>query len=138
MRDLTLAFPATAMPVGAVASALLAIQMKNLDALAAAQKAAMEGYGTLAKQQQEMLAKSMQGAADLPSTLLEKDPQAAVGKPFDALKSAILNSTAQANLLSELAAVAGGNVADILRKRLLASIDETKAALQLAVQPAKA
>lgn len=130
------AFPLSmpAIPAGAMVSALMAIQVKNLEALAAAQKAAMEGLGTLAKQQQAMLTAQFQGATDLPTSLtLDGDPRTAVAKPFDAMKSAILDGQAQSNLLNELAAQAGAGVASILQTRFLASLDEMKAALLLAV-----
>jgi hypothetical protein len=124
------------LPTGTVLSALVSIQMKNLDALAAAQKAAMEGLGSLAKQQQDMLSAKLKDAANLPATLIERDPRAAIAKPFDSVKSAILDGTAQANLLSELAAQSGANVASILQNRLVASLDEFKAALLDAVPTA--
>src|SRR3954447_25637837 len=117
------------LPAGTVVSALVSIQMKNLDALAAAQKAAMDGLGSLAKQQQDMLSAKLKDATSLPATLIGSDPRAAIAKPFDAVKSAILDGTAQANLLSELAAQSGANVASILQNRLVASLDELKAAL---------
>ena len=138
MSESRFALPMPAIPVGAMFSALMAIQVKNLEALAAAQKAAMEGMGTLAKQQQAMLAARFQDAASLPAALtLDTDPRAAVAKPFDSIKSAILDGQAQSNLLNELAAQAAGGVVSILQNRFLASLDETKAALLLAV-PAKA
>ncbi|MFC7477544.1 hypothetical protein ACFQS7_24505 [Dankookia sp. GCM10030260] len=126
------------MPTGAVLAALLAIQVKNLEALAAARQAAVEGIGTLARQQQAMLATRLQGAASRPAGLpLGTDPRAAVAKPFDSIKSAILEGQAQANLLNELAGQAGAGVASILQTRFLASLDEMKAALLLAL-PTKA
>jgi hypothetical protein len=129
-----LPMPMPAIPAGAMFAALMTIQMKNLEALATAQKAAMEGMGTLAKQQQAMLTANFQGATGLPAPLsMDSDPRAAVAKPFDTLKSAILDGQAQSNLLNELAAQAGAGVAGILQTRFLASLDEMKAALLLAV-----
>ncbi|HEY0419170.1 MAG TPA: hypothetical protein VGC80_06590, partial [Acetobacteraceae bacterium] len=64
-----------AIPAGAVFSAVMAIQMKNFEALAAVQKAAMQGMSTLAKQQQVMLTAQLQGTASLPATLsMDTDP----------------------------------------------------------------
>jgi hypothetical protein len=123
-----------AIPAGAMFTALMAIHMKNLEALAAAQKVAMEGMGTLAKQQQAMLTANFQGTTGLPVNLpMDSDPRVAVARPFDTLKRAILDGQAQSNLLNELAAQAGASVASILQTRFLASLDETKAALLLAV-----
>ncbi|MFZ4410230.1 MAG: TIGR01841 family phasin [Paracraurococcus sp.] len=134
MSEPRFALPMPALPNGAMFSALMAIQVKNLEALAAAQRAAIEGMGTLAKQQQAMLTAKLQGSAGLPSTLsVGTDPQEAIARPFDAMKSAILDNQAQSNLLNELAAQAGAGVANILQARFLASLDEMKAALLLAV-----
>jgi len=138
MSETRFALPMPAIPAGAMFSALMAIQVKNLEALAAAQQAAMEGMGTLARQQQAMLTAKLQGSAGVPATLsMDSDPRAAIAKPFDAIKSAILENQAQSNLLTELAAQAGAGVAGILQTRFLASLDEMKAALLLDV-PAKA
>src|SRR3954465_12030698 len=138
MSKSRLTLPMAAIPAGAVFSAVMAIQMKNLEALVAVQKAAMQGMGTLGKQQQAMLTTQLQGTASLPATLsIDTDPRAAVAKPFDAMKSAILDGQAQSNLLNELVAQAAGAVISILQNRFLASLDEMKAALLLAL-PAKA
>ncbi len=132
-------FPSVgSLPAGALLSALLTIQMKNLDALAAAQKTAMEGLGALAKQQQDMLAARLTAAAALPGTLAETDPRTALARPFDAVKTAILDGTARTNLLGELAARSGAEVAGILQERFVAALDETKAALLQAVPATEA
>ena len=138
MSESHLTLPMVAIPAGAVFSALMAIQTKNLEALAAVQKAALEGMSTLAKQQQVMLTAQLQGTASLPATLsMDTDPRKAVAKPFDSIKSAILDGQAQSNLLNELVAQAAGGVISILQNRFLASLDEMKAVLLLAL-PAKA
>ncbi|MCB4824452.1 phasin family protein [Roseicella aerolata] len=127
-------FPSiSSLPAGTVVSALMAIQMKNLDALVAVQKMAMEGLGALARQQQEMLAARLTQAAALPDTLTEADPRIVLARPFDAVKTAILDGTAQANLLGELAARSGAEVAGLLQERFLSALDEAKAALLQAV-----
>ena len=138
MSESRLTLPMAANPAGAVFSAAMAIQMKNLEALAAVQKAALEGMSTLAKQQQAMLTTQLQGTASLPATLsMDTDPRKAVAKPFDSIKSAILDGQAQSNLLNELVTQAAGGVINILQNRFLASLDEMKAVLLLAL-PAKA
>src|SRR4051812_14647896 len=68
MSESRLTLPMAA-KAGAVFSAVMAIQMKNLEAMAAVQKAAMQGMSTLAKQQQAMLTSQLQGTASLPATL---------------------------------------------------------------------
>jgi hypothetical protein len=138
MSESRLTLPMATIPTGAVFSALMTIQMKNLEALAAAQKVAMEGMGTLAKQQQVMLTAKLQDTASQPAPLsMDADPREVVAKPFDSIKRAVLDGQAQSNLLNELAAQAAGGVVSILQNRFLASLDEIKAALLLAL-PVKA
>ncbi|MDO9708423.1 phasin family protein [Paracraurococcus lichenis] len=126
-----------ALPTGSVVSALMQIQMKNLDAMATAQKAVLEGMGTLARQQQDMLAASLKEFTASPPSLLGSDPRAAVAKPFDAMRSALLDGTARGNLITQIAAQSNATVAGILQDRMLAALEETKAAL-LAALPAAA
>jgi hypothetical protein len=49
------------------------------------------------------------------------------------LKTTMLESQANSNVLSELAARSGGEVADILQSRMIAALDEFKAALEQAI-----
>src|SRR5690349_16840709 len=91
--------PTTAMAGGTMAGALVAILIRNLDALAKAQNAAMEGIGTLVQQQRDMLAAPLRGLTETPTSLMTADPRAAVARPFDTLKSALLDGTANASLL---------------------------------------
>jgi hypothetical protein len=115
---------------------LVGIQMRNLDAFAAAQKAALQSIGTLAKQQHETMTASFRTAATLPALLFEGDARDRAAKPIDAVKAAMLDSTANSNVMSELAARSGATVATILQDRMLAALDELKAALLQAMPPA--
>ena len=49
------------------------------------------------------------------------------------LKTTMLESQANSNVLSELAARSSGEVADILQSRMIAALDEFKAALEQAI-----
>jgi hypothetical protein len=133
MFDAAFAPSAASAPVITVVAALLAIQRRNLEAFAVAQKAAMASFGTLAKQQQEILSANLRGAATSPATLFEGDPRDRVTRPIDALKAAMLDGTANSNVMSELAARSGAAIAGILQDRMLAALDELKAALLQAV-----
>ena len=115
---------------------LAGIQLRNLDAFAAAQKAALQSIGTLAKQQQETMTASFRAAAALPALLFEGDARDRVAKPIDAVKAAMLDSTANSNVMSELAARSSATVATILQDRTLAALDELKATLLQALPPA--
>jgi hypothetical protein len=128
----------SAIPNGAViAAALMAIQMRNLDAMVAAQKAALEGFGAFAKQQQETIGSTLRSATGT-STTVDADPRTVIVRPIDALKRAMIDNSANSNVLSELAARSSANVADILQKRMMAALDELRAALLEAMPLPKA
>jgi hypothetical protein len=52
---------------------------------------------------------------------------------FTSLKTTMLESQANSNILSELAARGGGEAANILQSRMIAALDEFKAALEQAI-----
>jgi hypothetical protein len=114
---------------------LVGIQMRNLDAFAAAQKAAMQSIGTLAKQQQEIMTASFRSAATLPASLFDGDARDRVTRPIEAVKALMLDNTANSNVMSELAARSSATIAGILQDRMLAALDELKAALLQAIPP---
>ena len=59
--------------------------------------------------------------------------QAMVVDQITSLKTTMLESQANSNILSELAARSSGEVADILQSRMIAALDEFKAALEQAI-----
>src|SRR4051794_36896125 len=92
----------SAIPNGAmIAAALMAIQMRNLDAMAAAQKTALEGFAAFARQHQEILGSTLRSATGT-STTVDTDPRAIIVRPIDALKTAMVDNSANSNVLSEL------------------------------------
>jgi Phasin protein len=122
-------FPTTALPGAGLAGAFGEIQQRNLAALARAQKAAVDGMHALAQAQGDALEATLREMGALPGTVLLADPRTAIAAPFDLAGNAIRNGTARMNRLGELAAVTGADVAAILQDRLLAALEETKAAL---------
>jgi hypothetical protein len=64
-------------------------------------------------------------------------PAALIGQ-IESLKTAILEGQANSNILSELAARSSGEVATVLQSRMIAALDEIRAALEQVVpkQPA--
>jgi len=122
-------FPTAAMPGAGLASALGSIQRRNIEALARAQQAAMEGFRALSRAQGEVLEAMLRDAAELPGALLQADPRAALAAPFDLAERTIRSGTARANRLGEIAAVIGADVASVLQERMLAALGETKQAL---------
>jgi hypothetical protein len=99
-----------------------AIELRNIEAFGLAQQKILDGWGQLAKHQAEISQGMLSRSFDLkgPGSLAER---------IDSLKTSILESQANSNILTELAVRSSGEAASILQSRLLASLDELKAAL---------
>jgi hypothetical protein len=103
-------------------SDLVAIELRNIEALGLAQQKMLEGWGVLAQRQAEIVQGTLQRSFELkgPGNMAEQ---------IDSLKTTILEGQANSNILSELAARSSGEAASILQSRLVAALDEYKAAL---------
>jgi hypothetical protein len=114
---------------------LLAIEMRNLEAIGLAQQKMLEGMGVLARHQAEMaegtLRRAFGAQANLP-TSASGLPSVVIGQ-ITTLKTTMQESQANSNVLSELAARSSGDVANILQSRMFAALDEFKAALEQAI-----
>lgn len=109
---------------------VLGIQRRNLEALAEAQWAMVEGLGALAQRQVEAAGAAVRGSLPfLSSPAPFGFSHAGVERRIDDLKAALLDRTANSNLLAETAGRANAKVACILQERTLAALDELKAAL---------
>jgi hypothetical protein len=105
---------------GAFLSGLMRLQLGNLNALAEAQRSAMEGLAALGRQPPRLPKLAMPTSSD---------PRNAIEAPIEALKAAVLDGTAQANAMLEITARANAEAAGILQERALAALDEWKALL---------
>jgi hypothetical protein len=116
-------------------SELLAIQIRNLEAMRLAQQKMLEGMGVLARHQVEMAGGALSRSfAAQPSVLASgSDIRAAIAGQIEALKTAIKEGQSNSNVLSELAARSSGDVANTLQTRMMAALDEFKAALEHAM-----
>jgi hypothetical protein len=121
----------TALPVGDLAASFTAIQVRNLDAFAAAARAGSESLSALVSRQSDILQTTLRSALARTETV-PADSAARIAQPFDALKTAVLENTANMNVLSQMLAESNAKIATILQDRLLAALEETKAALQRA------
>lgn len=112
----------------------LAIDLRNREALGLAQQKVLEGMGVLAQRQaeiaEETLRRSLSVRPSVPTT--PSAIHAAVIEQIDSIKTTMMESQANANILSELAARSSGDVANILQSRMMAALDEVKAALEQA------
>lgn len=119
---------------------LVAIELRNMEAIGLAQQKMLEGMGVLAQRQAEMAEGTLRRSFGAHSSGAEgslpapaSGVQAMVIGQITSLKTTMLESQANSNVLSELAARSGGEVADILQSRMIAALDEFKAALEQAL-----
>ena len=111
-------------------SDLVGIQMRNMEAVRQAQQKMLEGIGVLAKRQTEIMEGTLRRSVSEPSAVGSSDIRGVVGQQIESLKTTIQENQANSNILSEMAARSSAEVADILQKRMMAALDEFKAALE--------
>jgi hypothetical protein len=122
-------------------SDVVAIELRNIEAMGLAQQKMLEGWGVLAQRQAEMAQGTLNRSLDPQGARMGSAstlPAAMIGQ-IEALKTAILEGQANSNILSELAARSGGEVANVLQSRMIAALDEFRVALEQVVpkQPAE-
>lgn len=121
-------------------SDVVAIELRNVEAMGLAQQKMMEGWGLLAQRQAEMTQETLRRSFDpqiAKANAASSLPAAMIGQ-IDSLKTAILEGQANSSILSELAARSSGEVASVLQSRMIAALDEFRVALEQVVlkQPA--
>jgi hypothetical protein len=112
---------------------LIGIQMRNMEAIQAAQQKMLEGMGVFAKRQTEIIDGTLRRSVSDPQAAASPDLRGAVGHQIEAFKTTILENQTNANILSELAARSSADVANILQSRMMAALDEFKTALDHAI-----
>jgi len=112
---------------------LIGIQMRNMEAIRQAQQKMLEGMGVFAKRQTEIIEGTLRRSVSEPSAVTSPDIRSVVGHQIESLKTTILENQANSNILSEMAARSGAEVANILQSRMMAALDEFKAALDHAI-----
>ena len=112
---------------------LIGIQMRNMEAVRQAQQKMLEGMGVLAKRQTEIIEGTLRRSVSEPFDVTSTDIRAVVSHQIESLKTTILENQANSNILSEMAARSSAEVANILQSRVMAALDEFKAALEHAI-----
>jgi phasin family protein len=113
---------------------LIGIQMRNMEAIRQAQQKMFEGIGVLAKRQTEIMGGTLRRSVSEPSAAATSpDIRSVVGHQIESFKTTILENQANSNILSEMAARSSAEVANILQSRMMAALDEFKAALDHAI-----
>ena len=115
-------------PLIEVTRAIVAIHLRNLEALAKAQRSLIEGNKLVLEQQAQCLQMTMdrmrQAAEDI---LTDSDPKSNVGRRFDLLKDCMKQSTCDSSILAELSSKFSGEASSIVQERVYQSLDEAKA-----------
>ena len=119
-------------------SEMFAIELRNMEAMRLAMTKMLEGLGALGQRQAEMLEGTLRRSFSPLPGVPDTAPglRMAIAGQIDRLKVAMAEAQANSNILSELVARNGGEVATILQSRLTAALDEVKAALTQAIPDA--
>jgi phasin family protein len=105
------------------------IQRRNVEALTAANQTVVQGLHTVARRQGEIARQSVKQFQDLlsvkpSSTSVEET----LVKQIDVAKTSYEKTVADARELGDIVAKVGSEAVDILSRRVIASLDEVKAA----------
>ena len=111
------------------ANTVVEFQIRNLEALNAANQTLVQGLQTVAQRQGKLV---QQAAKQFQELLSVKPTNASVTevlvKRIDVAKTSFEKNVADARELGDLVATVGSEAADILNRRVVASLDEVKAA----------
>lgn len=115
---------------------IFAAQQKNLEAVAAANKAAVEGVQAIFAKQNDTMTKVVEESKDVIAGMTAAgEPQEKIAKQADITKEAIEKTVTTMREIAELAASSQSEAFDILNTRLNIQLDEFKAVVNT---PAKA
>ena len=81
----------------------------------------------------EIIEGTLRRSVGEPSAATSPDNRTAVSYQIEAFKTTILENQTNSNILSEMAARSSAEVANILQSRMMAALDEFKAALDHAI-----
>lgn len=110
--------------------AVVASQRKNLEALTAANQAAVEGIQTVARRQGEIMRQAMEATSEAMKELMTMgSPGDKAAKQTELAKTAFERAIANMRELAELVTKSNTDAFDIINKRVTASLDELKAAI---------
>ncbi|MGQ9367661.1 phasin family protein [Azospirillum sp. A39] len=113
--------------------AILASQRRNIEAVAMANQLAMEGVQAVVRRQAEILRQTAEETSRMMSELAAAGtPEDKVAKQAELVKTAFEKALANARELAELMAKSNTEAAEVLSKRVSASLDELKAAVAAA------
>ena len=135
MAEFTRMFSDMKFPAMPDMEAFLAAHRRNMEALSAANRVALEGAQTVAKRHMEILQQTMQEMRDTIQQLSTSDtPQARVAKQAEMIKHAYERAVTHINELADLIQRSNGEALQMLNQRFTAAMDEVKAMAEKAGQ----
>lgn len=127
-EEFTKMFAAMKFPAAPSMEALLAVQKRNMDALSAANRIALEGAQTVAKRHMEIMQQSMAELGDTMRALSTAEaPEAKAATQAELLKRAYERAVANTKEMSDLIQRANGEAVDQLNHRFVEAMEEMKA-----------
>jgi len=106
---------------------LVATQRKNIEAVTAANQLAFEGMQAVARRQMEILKETMDEANSvMRQAMTQGAPEDKMSKQAELSKAAFEKALANMRELAEMVAKANREAAEVISKRVTASIDELK------------
>src|SRR3954464_8062601 len=135
MAEFTRMFSDMKFPAVPDMEAFLAARRRNMEALSAANRIALEGPQTVAKRHMEILQQTMQEMRDTIRQLSTSDtPQARVAKQAEMIKHAYERAVTHINELADLIQRSNGEALQMLNQRFTEAMDEVKAMAEKAGQ----
>lgn len=107
--------------------AIIAAQRKNIEALTAANKAAVEGVRALATRQNEILQETLKEATDAVNEMTKAEsPEDAAARQAEIIKTSFEKALGNAKELAELVAKSNADTSEAINARIFESLEEIK------------
>jgi phasin family protein len=125
--DLTEMFARMKIPFMPDMEALFAAQRRNIEALTAANRAAMEGAQAVARRNLEIMQQTMADLSESVRAMASPDePGARVAKQAELVKTAYEHAAANMKELGEMIQHANAEAMEVLHKRFTEAVEEVK------------
>lgn len=110
-------------------NALMETQRRNIEALTAANRAAVDGMQAVARRQAEIMAQSLSEVSNLAQELAQStsNPQEMGTKQAEVIRHAFEKALANMRELAEMVSKANTEAFDVMNKRFTESLEELKA-----------
>jgi phasin family protein len=132
-EEFTKMFSAMKFPAAPNIEALLAVQKRNMDALSAANRIALEGAQTVAKRHMEIMQQTMTELGDTMRALSATEaPQEKAATQTELMKRAYERAVANTKEMTDLIQRANGEAVEQLNHRFVEAMEEMKALMDKA------